>query len=64
VRPKAPVLLGDDPYHAEVPGIAASEQGQSQLRRRTTNVLDSLDLGEVEDTIPLRVPRRLQIEDE
>jgi penicillin-binding protein 1A len=64
VRPKAPVLLGDDPYHAEVPGIAASEQGQSQMRRRTTNVLDSLDLGEVEDTIPLRVPRRLQIEDE
>lgn len=64
LRPKAAVLLGDDPYHAEVPGALASGQGQSLLRRRTTNVLDSLDLGEVEDTIPLRAPRRLQIEDE
>ena len=62
VRPKAPVLIGDDPYHVEVPGIAAS--GQSQMRRRTTNVLDSLDLGEVEENIPLRAPGRLQIEDE
>ena len=64
VRPKAPVLIGDDPYHVEVPGVAASGQGQSLLRRRTTNVLDSLDLGEVEENIPLRAPGRLQIEDE
>jgi hypothetical protein len=34
------------------------------LRRRTTNVLDSLDLGEVEDSIPLTAPGRLQINDE
>ena len=64
VRPKAPVLLGDDPYHAEAPSFVAAGQGQSLLRRRTTNVLDSLDLGEIEDTIPLRAPKRLQIEDE
>ena len=64
VRPKAPVLIGDDPYHVEVPGVSASGQGQSLLRRRTTNVLDSLDLGEVEENIPLRAPGRLQIEDE
>lgn len=63
LRPKAAVLLGDDPYHAEVPGMV-SGQGQSILRRRTTNVLDSLDLGEIEETIPLRQPRRLEINDE
>jgi hypothetical protein len=27
-------------------------------------VLDSLDLGEIEETIPLRQPRRLEINDE
>jgi penicillin-binding protein 1A len=64
LRPKAAVLLGGDPYHTEVPGVVVSDQSQSLLRRRTTNVLDSLDLGEIEETIPLRQPRRLQIDDE
>jgi penicillin-binding protein 1A len=64
LRPKAAVLLGDDPYHTEVPGMVVSGQGQSLLRRRSTNVLDSLDLGEVEDSIPLTAPGRLQINDE
>jgi hypothetical protein len=47
-----------------VPGVVVSDQSQSLLRRRTTNVLDSLDLGEIEETIPLRQPRRLEINDE
>jgi penicillin-binding protein 1A len=64
LRPKAAVLLGGDPYHTEVPGAVVSDQSQSLLRRRTTNVLDSLDLGEIEETIPLRQPRRLEINDE
>ena len=63
IRPKAAVLLGEDPYHTEVPGAVISGQGQSLLRRRT-NVLDSLDLGEVEEIIPLKPPKRLVIEDE
>jgi membrane peptidoglycan carboxypeptidase len=63
IRPKAPVLLGDDPYHTEVPSVAAAPQQPSVLRRRA-NVLDSLDLGGLEEAIPLRQPRRLEIEDE
>ena len=63
VRPKEPVLIGDDPYHTEVPSFAATSAEPGLVRRRT-NVLDSLDLGDVEEGIPLKRPRRLQIEDE
>jgi penicillin-binding protein 1A len=63
VRPTAPALLGDDPYHTELPSFAATT-GQPGLVRRRTNVLDSLDLGEVEEAIPLRRPKRLEILDE
>ncbi|MDP3851516.1 MAG: transglycosylase domain-containing protein [Luteolibacter sp.] len=63
VRPKAPVLLGDDPYHTELPSFATTS-GQAGLVRRRTNVLDSLDLGDIEESIPLRRPQRLDIADE
>jgi membrane peptidoglycan carboxypeptidase len=63
VRPKAPVLLGDDPYHTELPSFAATS-AEPGLVRRSTNVLDSLDLGDIEEAIPLKPPRRLDIEDE
>jgi penicillin-binding protein 1A len=63
VRPKAPVLLGDDPYHTELPSFAAAPD-QPGLVRRRTNVLDSLDLGDIEELIPLKRPQRLEIEDE
>ena len=63
VRPKEPVVLGDDPYHTEVPSFAATS-AQPGLVRRHTNVLDSLDLGDVEEAIPLKPPARLQILDE
>ena len=63
VRPREPVLIGDDPYHTEVPSFAVVST-ESGLVRRSTNVLDSLDLGDIEEGIPLKRPRRLQIEDE
>lgn len=63
IRPKAPTLIGDDPYHTEVPSFAAASSESGFVRRRT-NVLDSLDLGDLEDHIPLRKPKRLEIEDE
>ena len=63
VRPKGPVVLGDDPYHTEVPSFAATS-AEAGLVRRRSNVLDSLDLGAVEEGIPLKRPPRLQIEDE
>ena len=53
VRPKAPVLLGDDPYHTELPSFAATS-AEAGLVRRRTNVLDSLDLGDIEEAIPLQ----------
>jgi penicillin-binding protein 1A len=63
VRPKSPVLLGDDPYHTELPSFAATS-GEPGLVRHRTNVLDSLDLGDLEEAIPLKHPQRLQIDDE
>jgi membrane peptidoglycan carboxypeptidase len=63
VRPKEPVLLGDDPYHTEVPSFAATSTEPGFVRRRT-NVLDSLDLGDLEEGIPLKRPARLQIADD
>ncbi len=63
VRPKDPVLIGDDPYHTEVPSFAATSAERGLVRRRT-NVLDSLDLGDIEEGIPLKRPSRLRIEDE
>ena len=63
VRPKEPVLIGDDPYHTEVPSFAATSSQPGFVPRRT-NVLDSLDLGDVEEGIPLKRPKRLQIDDE
>ncbi len=63
VRPLAPALLGDDPYHSELPAFAATSSTPGLVRRRT-NVLDSLDLGDIEEGIPLRRPKRLEIDDE
>ncbi len=63
IRPKGPVLIGDDPYHAEIPSFAATSSEPGLLRRRT-NVLDSLDLGDLEQGIPLSRPPRLVIEDD
>ena len=63
IRPKEPVLIGDDPYHTEVPSFAATFAERGMVRRRT-NVLDSLDLGDIEEGIPLKRPPRLRIDDE
>ncbi len=63
IRPKEPVLIGDDPYHTEIPSFAATSSEPGFMRRRT-NVLDSLDLGDIEEDIKLPRPKRLSIEDE
>ncbi len=60
IRPVQTVLVGVDPYHTELPGEVATNTG-SGLMNRSTNVLDSLDLGEIEETIRLRKPPRLEI---
>jgi membrane peptidoglycan carboxypeptidase len=63
IQPKDPVLIGDDPYHTEVASFVANSE-ESGLIRRSTNVLDSLDLGAIEEAIPLKRPPRIQIKDE
>jgi penicillin-binding protein 1A len=63
VRPKAPVLLGDDPYHSEQPEMI-QVSGDGGFFRRRTNVLDSLDLGDNEEQIRLPAPKRLKIGDD
>ena len=61
IRPKSPVLIGEDPYHTELPSYA-SGTGQVGLVNRSTNVLDSLDLGDFDDTIRMSKPPRLEIQ--
>lgn len=61
IRPKASVLIGDDPYHAELPSYAV-DHGGTGLIRRSTNVLDSLDLGDFDEEIRLSKPAKLHIE--
>jgi penicillin-binding protein 1A len=63
VRPKEPSVVGDDPYHTEVTSFATNHTEPGLVRRRT-NVLDSLDLGGLEEKIPLKNPAMLKIEDE
>jgi membrane peptidoglycan carboxypeptidase len=63
IQPQQPVLLGDDPYHTEVPSFAATSAEPGLVRRRT-NVLDSLDLSTIEQEVRLRRPQRLIISDE
>jgi membrane peptidoglycan carboxypeptidase len=63
VRPQSAVLLGDDPYHTDVPNFAPTS-GEGGLIRRRTNVLDSLDIDDMHDSIPLKRPGRLNIEED
>jgi hypothetical protein len=61
VRPKEPAILGDDPYHTEVASFTSTST-ETGLVRKSTNVLDSLDLGDIEEPIRLPRPKRLQID--
>lgn len=61
IRPTSSVLIGEDPYHTLLPSYAASSE-PTGLIRRSTNVLDSLDLGDFDEPINLRKPKRLQID--
>ncbi|MFT3989951.1 MAG: transglycosylase domain-containing protein [Luteolibacter sp.] len=63
IRPTAPFIIGEDPYHTEIPSFAVTSSS-SGLTRRRTNVLDSLDLGNEQESIPLKRPARLEIHDE
>lgn len=63
IVPKEPFVIGDDPYHAEVPSSAAVSRDAGLIRRRT-NVLDSLDVGDGDEKITLPSPGRLSIEED
>lgn len=63
VIPKSPVILGNDPYHAEIPSFAPTSAAPGLIRKRT-NVLDSLDIGEKEEPMRLGRPDRLIIEED
>jgi penicillin-binding protein 1A len=58
VRPKAPVLLGDDPYFTEQ--VLMDGAARPPARNRS-NVLDSIDLGDGEEPAKLPWPERLEI---
>ncbi|MEI6655547.1 MAG: transglycosylase domain-containing protein [Verrucomicrobiota bacterium] len=63
IIPQEPFVIGNDPYHAEVPSTAAVSRDAGLVRRRT-NVLDSLDVGDGDEKISLPTPGRLKIEEE
>jgi penicillin-binding protein 1A len=64
VRPQSPVLLGEDPYHTDVPSFAPVASGTAGLIRKRINVLDSLDIGDDEEGIRLKRPGRISIEED
>ena len=64
VRPKAPVLLGDDPYHTELPSFAATSERRPVSSAAAPTCSTAWISGEFEEAIPLRRPKRLEIEDE
>lgn len=61
ILPKGPVLIGEDPFHTELPSYSGGG-GRSGFVRRSTNVLDSLDLGDFDETIRMSKPPRLEIQ--
>jgi penicillin-binding protein 1A len=61
VRPKDPVLLGEDPYFTEQIMLDGMER---QPTRSSTNVLDSFDLGDGEKPLQFAWPKRLEIKPE
>jgi penicillin-binding protein 1A len=61
VLPKSPVLIGEDPFHSELPSYTGGG-GRAGFMSRSTNVLDSLDLGDFDDTIRMSKPPRLEIQ--
>ena len=61
IRPKASVLIGDDPYHAELPSYE-SPGSESGRIRRGTNVLDSLELENFDEEIRMSKPPKLEIQ--
>lgn len=64
IRPKAPALVGNDPYNAEPLNLAPANgqsAGAGVFRKRTTSV-ESLDLGDESANIQLPRPERLDID--
>lgn len=62
VRPKKPILLGDDPYHAIQ--LTEEDAPKVRVRRARTNVLDSFDLDDALEGERLPRPKRLDISPE
>lgn len=64
VRPVSGVLLGDDPYHADLPSFAMKHNEQDDFVPSKTSVLDSFDLSAQEERLNLPSPGRLIIVDD
>ena len=65
VRPKSGVLIGDDPYHSELPSYAHKQEDENPgFMPRKTSVLDSFDLSRREERLQLPRPGRLIIFDD
>ncbi|MDX1681313.1 MAG: penicillin-binding transpeptidase domain-containing protein, partial [Akkermansiaceae bacterium] len=62
VRPKSSVLIGDDPYHADLPSFALKGEEPAFVPRKAS-VLDSFDLSRQEERLKLPRPGRLIIFD-
>jgi penicillin-binding protein 1A len=62
IRPRAAVLLGEDPYNSEPVATAGADAAETPaVFPRRTMILDSLDLGDAESELSLPRPRRLEI---
>lgn len=65
VRAKEPLLIGTDPYQAEIPKGGTAEEDEAEegaFFRSIQNGLDALDLGDEAAQLPLNPPGKLEIE--
>jgi penicillin-binding protein 1A len=64
VRAKEPLLIGTDPYQAEIPKSerADDEAEEGAFFRTMQQSIDALDLGDDQARLPLNPPGKLEIE--
>lgn len=64
IRPKAPALLGEDPYDSEpvmMAGQTGENEGAAGLFPRRAQVVESMELGDEQSEIRISQPGRLKI---
>ncbi len=61
IRPKAPAVIGEDPYHSEPVSLDPVEEEMSIFIRGPSDTLDAEVLGDGDAILRLRRPKKIEI---